>query len=86
MSEYTPSTDEVREEFMFGHQEADMDGNVVVSLNEAFARWGRWLAEVERAAAEKGWDRCADSAFYNPGVRGQVDHPVNPYRRKGVEK
>ena len=53
MSEYTPTTAEVREEFVYGHQEVDMRGNVVVSFDEANVRWDRWLAEVERAAAEK---------------------------------
>ena len=51
MSEYTPTTDEVREEFVYGHQEVDMRGDVVVSFDEANVRWDRWLAEVERAAA-----------------------------------
>ena len=86
MSEYTPTTAEVREEFVFGHQEVDMDGNVVVSLDEAFARWGRWLAEVERVAAEKAWLEGADSAFYNPEIRGYVDYPdENTYRREETE-
>lgn len=60
MSGYKPTTDEVREEFVFAHQDVDMDGNVLVSLDEAFARWGRWLAEVKRAAAAKALTDAAD--------------------------
>ena len=78
MSETT--TDEMYDSYLRGQVWAIGTGDT------AREKFDAWLAEVERAAAEKGWDRCADSAFYNPGVRGQVDHPVNPYRRKGVEK
>lgn len=48
MSEqYVPTTAEVRDEYMFATQEVDMDGYVIVSAQEAYARFDRWLAEVK---------------------------------------
>lgn len=58
MSEhYTPTTEHVREEFTYGVQGLDMDGNVVVSFDEAATGFDRWLAGVKaealREAAEE---------------------------------
>lgn len=63
MSEYTPTTDEVREEFIYGHQELDMDGNVVVSFDEAQERWDRWLAKRDAELAAKAWDEGVTTAL-----------------------
>lgn len=79
MSENAPTTEDVKEAYA---NEWDSYNGFQWDKGAA-EEFDAWLAEVERAAAEKAWDRSADSAFYNPGVRGQVDHPVNPYRRKG---
>lgn len=47
---YTPTTEEVREEWMLATQEVDMDGHVIVSSDEAFAMFDRWLASVKASA------------------------------------
>ena len=73
MSEHTPTEDEVREEWAYGAQDLDMDGNVVVSLDEGFAQFDRFIATVKADA----WDECARSA-------GDMASPLmdqNPYRR-----
>ena len=80
MSEYTPTTAEVREEFVYGHQEVDMRGNVVVSFDEANVRWDRWLAKVERAAAEKAYSEAA--LAIQDGLGAWDAHENNPYRRE----
>ena len=49
--QYVPNAEEVREEYVYGTQEVDMDGNVIVSFDEACARWDRFLARVRRDAA-----------------------------------
>ena len=84
MSEYTPTTAEVREEFVYGHQEVDMRGNVVVSFDEANVRWDRWLAKVERAAAERAWGEghIAGRDYQGDGWNQDAHDPSedNPYR------
>lgn len=88
MSDYTPTTEYVREEFTYGAQDLDMDGNVVVSFVEAGAQFDRWLAR-ERAAV---WDevvatirRCDPKCIDDCDLcvfRGDVlaDITPNPYR------
>lgn len=84
MSEYTPTTEEMREFFCTPMTESQ-------GINEEFhwemeGRFERWIAEVERAAAEKAWLEGADSVFYNPEIRVYVDYPdENPYRREETE-
>ena len=72
MSDYTPTTELVRHNWgAYGAPREEFD---------------QWLAEVERAAAAKAWDEGADSAFYNPEIRGFVDYPdENPYRREETQ-
>lgn len=42
---YTPTTEDVRDEWRYNIQEVDIDGYVVVSFDEAGAQFDRWLAE-----------------------------------------
>jgi len=56
--EYVPSEKEVREEYVYGAQEVDMDGRVVVSFDEACSRWDRFLARVRRDAKAEAWDEA----------------------------
>ncbi|UOQ60365.1 hypothetical protein MUN76_15250 [Leucobacter rhizosphaerae] len=76
MSEYTPTTEEVR--------------SAAATLNMCrYSEFDRWLAEVERASAEKAWDEaCRDTEQYYkrtvvgiPGV-DPIKAPMNPYRRE----
>ena len=75
-NEYTPTTGEVREAVnewvwsrrMWRPELSPSDG----------MEFDRWLAKHD---AEKAWDEGADSAFYNPEIRGYVDYPDdNPYK------
>lgn len=52
MSEYMPTTDEIREDWVWDAPTPGMRA-------EAVATFDRWLAEVRREAAEKAWDECA---------------------------
>lgn len=45
--EYTPTTEQVRATYL--------GGTLIEFREEGFGRFQRWLAEVERAAAEKAW-------------------------------
>lgn len=42
---YTPTVEDVRDEWCYGIQDVDMDGHVVVSFREAGEQFDRWLAE-----------------------------------------
>ena len=67
--QYTPTTEEVQEA-------ASVDGAIGIDP-EAF---NRWLASVKAEA----WEQGADSAYYDPEIRGQVNYPDNPYRETGA--
>lgn len=75
MSEYTPTTDEVRDAYA-GH---DFDQAI------SSAQFARWLAEVERAAAEKAWDRCVAEMPIDPDWKNYYGDS-NPYRRNEGEE
>lgn len=72
MNDWEASTDDVRHRFS-AHQGVWDDADE--------ARFDRWLAEVERAAAEKAWDECARAQLeYEQSVRREW--PWNPYRKE----
>lgn len=74
--EYTPSTDEVRLEYMAVRwRKSD-----IVSF-DARAEFDRMIASVERAAAEKAWDRCVGEMPLDTDWKNYyVDN--NPYRKE----
>ena len=79
MDEYTPSADEVRGYYAFGQIDPSNPSCPVR------AEFDRWLAEVERAAAEKAWDE-GEEAGYDDALSeqrgiGPHDSHRNPYRR-----
>ena len=85
MTEYTPNAEEVREEYVYGTQEVDMDGNVVVSFDEACARWDRFLARVRRDAAREALngliaDKAHMTALLRAGDGGNVEDVLAHYR------
>lgn len=99
MSEYTPTTDEVLRcyHLPMGLDQAQRDGE---SFAEFLSRRSiesfqqqiadreaaqRWLAEVERAAAEKAWDRCVAEMPIDPDWKNYYGDS-NPYRRNEGEK
>lgn len=49
---YKPTTKVVRDEWCYGVQDVDMDGNVVVSFDEAGRQFDRWLAEHDAQLIE----------------------------------
>lgn len=78
MSDYTPTTEEVRVKYRLTSG---------IGMVDAHNEFDRWLAEVELAAAEKAWDEGFSRGFY----RGQIlsgDYDAseagisNPYRRE----
>lgn len=73
MSEYTPTTEEVRRYWV---------GKWVPSA-ELEAQFDRWLAEVQRAAAEKAVDAFEDAVLAHIREHGTSTEnwPTNPYRK-----
>ena len=72
MSEYTPDTEEVKIKYRLA------SGNGA----EAPAEFDRWLNSIKAEV----WREGAESAFYNPEIRGFVEYPEeNPYRRRVAE-
>lgn len=70
--EYTPTTEQVRATYL--------GGTLIEFREEGFGRFQRWLAEVERAAAEKAWDEG-----YWQGINGYTG-PGNPYRAEAYRQ
>lgn len=63
-----PTTREVRQAWIA----------VQLGKPEATAEFDTWLATVKAEA----WEQGADSAYYDPEIRGQVNYPDNPYRKE----
>lgn len=78
MSEYTPTTDEVRAAYFVRKT------GLVVSAMSHYPEFDDWLAEVERAVAEKAWDEAAriDADCHDCIAMGGHE---NPYRTGGAE-
>lgn len=70
MSDYTPTTEEVRNQYS-GLSTAHSNHAGQVYIN--FAEFDRWLAEVKAQAWEEGYDSGAE--------RNYMDSPSNPYRQ-----
>ena len=88
MSEYKPTEDEVREEWAYGAQDLDMDGNVVVSLDEGFAQFDRFIATVKADAWDEGYrqgvddERIAEATQVGIGLGGvATPNRTSPYRK-----
>ncbi len=79
MSGYKPTTDEVREAYQEWAWSRRMWSSELEQ--EDGGEFDRWLAEVERAAAENAWGACMDEA----AKQGTIHEPDNPYRREGTE-
>ena len=59
MTEYIPTLDEVRDKYADARvgigEWTRFDESVKQAVESAYAEFDRWLASVERAAAEKAW-------------------------------
>lgn len=77
MSNYTPTTEMIRRDYCYSNQRPDICGK------DFGVEFDRWYAEEIRKAKEEAWFEGAESAFYNPEIRGLVDYPdKNPYRKE----
>lgn len=74
MSEYTPTTDEMRFAWADRVNKHDQEGA---------EEFDRWLAEVQREAAEKAWDECYYDTheWYSTKDETLYTAPENPYRK-----
>lgn len=73
MTDYTPSTSEVRAEYF---STRDHTGESAIERAKQF---DRWLAEHDRQTAEKAWGEGA-RAGYRTGMADSY-LPDNPYRK-----
>lgn len=67
MSDYTPTTEEVRDDWdalmLEGGISEGSRADANFDSDRRNAQFDRWLAEVERAAAEKAWKRLAEIVY-----------------------
>lgn len=69
MSDYTPTTEEVRNDYVCALSTTDID--------DAEAGFDRWLAEVKAQA----WEQGATTIVATMVMNGSNDLPPNPYRQ-----
>lgn len=92
MSEYTPTTDEVRECWATAEINPDgyiADGLPVPNEIEQYAEFNRWLDQVKAAARREGRAEAWDACVTKSEARGWMhDYAVtemqesNPYRKE----
>lgn len=58
MTDYTPSTENILN--CYAYSSEGYDGSLAIPERQSKAEFGRWLAEVERAAAAKALTDAAD--------------------------
>lgn len=80
MGDYVPTTEEVRLEYMA----VRWGKNDIVSF-DARAEFDRMIASVERAAAEKAWDRCVGEMPIDPDWKNFYGDN-NPYRAEAYRQ
>ena len=57
---------------------AALAGDGSMEYNSEQAEFFAWLNRIRALA----WEEGAESAFYEPEIRGQVDYPDNPYEEQ----
>ena len=77
MDEYTPTESDVREEWAYGAQDLDMDGNVVVSFDEALAQFDRFIARVKAEAVAGARKELADLREENGRLERILQTPLS---------
>ena len=70
MSDYTPTTEEVRNDYLCSLSTTEL-------WNDADGRWDRWLLEVKAQAWEEGWSTGRDVWT----ARDATAENMNPYRQ-----
>lgn len=83
-SEYTPTTDEVRDDYQWGRHAC---GCCAERLPEDLEAFDRWLAEHDRQVAERAWGEGFNAgqaweADVNSRTIPQVTRWGNPYRKE----
>lgn len=89
MTDYTPSVEGIRAVLVYlskykARDQGDVD--LVVVESETIAQYDRMIAEAERAAAEKAWEKGYDAGCDDS--RGPLPFYTitpNPYRREETE-
>lgn len=90
MSDYTPTTDEVRSRYkagawLKGDRNPDQF-NPSIYEPAYFAEFDRWLSEVERKAAEETWNEAVDYLsrhWEDVAPKAVADlEQSNPYRKE----
>ena len=63
MSDYTPTTDEVRDRYAVSlfHTEHRLDGHVHDSVSDGDPEFERWLAAHDQEVAARAWDEGFDA-------------------------
>lgn len=59
-------------------EDFDLD-KPALAVELADTAW-RWAVENDSTARAQAWDEGAESAYFDPSIRGQVNYPDNPYR------
>lgn len=81
MSDYTPTTEQVKDLYHLGA----LDVGPNVDIEETLAMFDRWLAAHDREVAALAWDEgfleCVDHDGYvaASGIPLHVTRPINPY-------
>ena len=90
MSEYTPTTEEVRDSLVYlnkyyARQRADVDVDLLVVESETAAQFDRWLAEYTRVKQAEAWERNSEETEVGGSCSccgiTEVHRPQNPYRK-----
>ena len=81
-TDYIPTDAAVRSSYATDYYmvEVAIDGSAVGRA----AAFDRWMAEHDRAIRAAAWDEGAESAFFDPFSRDQVNYPDNPYRGSAI--
>jgi hypothetical protein len=88
VSDYTPTTDEVRDSLVhlnkyYAERHGDFD--LLVVKSETAAQFDRMIAEVRREAAEKAWNRCVGEMPIDPDWKNFYGDN-NPYRAEAYRQ
>lgn len=88
MNDYTPSVAGIRATLVYlskykAQDQGDVDLAVVES--ETRVQFDRMIAEIERAAAEKAWNRCVGEMPIDPDWKNFYSDN-NPYRAEAYRQ
>lgn len=78
MSEYTPTTEEIKEALLWYQTRKGFPGMGTVGREEAEARFNRWAAEMERKSGAKALRDFAEYLEGGTPKAWQYEHPCDP--------